>query len=62
MYQVTNARLTELWVTGVRSGMEEDGVSGAAELRRCLEMAMGAGEKGEGDEKPGGDVEEQGRR
>ncbi|CAL5214069.1 unnamed protein product [Lathyrus oleraceus] len=48
--QMTNAKLVEdVWKTGVRVDHEvsEDGVVGGDGIRRCLEVVMGSGEKGE---------------
>ena len=48
--QMTNAKLVEdVWKTGVRVDHEvsEDGVVGGGGIRRCLEVVMGSGEKGE---------------
>ncbi|KAG6664021.1 UDP-glycosyltransferase 75C1-like [Carya illinoinensis] len=46
--QVTNAKLVEeVWGIGVKAGVDEEGVVRREELKRCLEMVMGGGEKGE---------------
>ncbi|KAK7359327.1 hypothetical protein VNO77_01282 [Canavalia gladiata] len=48
--QKTNAKLIEdVWKIGVRvdHGMNEEGVVEKEEIRRCLEVVMGNGEKGE---------------
>jgi len=47
--QTTNAKLIEdLWKTGVRMERdEEEGIVKAEEIRKCLEVVMGKGEKGE---------------
>ncbi|XP_058731745.1 phloretin 4'-O-glucosyltransferase-like [Vicia villosa] len=48
--QMTNAKLVEdVWKTGVRVDKElnEDGSVGGDAIRRCLEVVMGSGEKGE---------------
>ncbi|CAL9762235.1 unnamed protein product [Musa acuminata subsp. burmannicoides] len=44
--QVTNAMLAELWGMGVRGDLDGEGVLQGAELCRCLETAMGEGERG----------------
>ncbi|CAJ2677514.1 unnamed protein product [Trifolium pratense] len=48
--QKTNAKLVEdVWKIGVRvdGKVNEDGIVGREEIRRCLEVVMGSGEKGE---------------
>ncbi|KAK2384179.1 phloretin 4'-O-glucosyltransferase [Trifolium repens] len=48
--QKTNAKLVEdVWKIGVRvdDKVNEDGVVGREEIRKCLEVVMGSGEKGE---------------
>jgi len=46
--QTTNAKLIEdVWKTGVRMERDEEGVVKAEEIRKCLEVVMGKGEKGE---------------
>ncbi|CAJ2668140.1 unnamed protein product [Trifolium pratense] len=46
--QTTNAKLIEdVWKTGVRMNCDEEGIVKADEIRRCLELVMGNGEKGE---------------
>ncbi|XP_057513981.1 UDP-glycosyltransferase 75C1-like [Actinidia eriantha] len=46
--QTTNAKLVEeVWGTGVRAVVNEEGVVEREEIRRCLEMVMGGGERGE---------------
>ncbi|KAG0489400.1 hypothetical protein HPP92_008211 [Vanilla planifolia] len=48
MDQRTNASLAEaLWGVGVRADEGADGVVEAAELRRCIDLVMGDGAKGE---------------
>lgn len=50
MDQMTNAKLIEdVWKIGVRVDHEvnEDGIVRGDEIRRCLEVVMGSGEKGE---------------
>ncbi|URE09240.1 UDP-glucoronosyl and UDP-glucosyl transferase [Musa troglodytarum] len=44
--QSTNARLMELWGTGVRGELDGEGVLEGAELSRCVEIVMGEGETG----------------
>ncbi|KAJ8477195.1 hypothetical protein OPV22_020922 [Ensete ventricosum] len=44
--QSTNARLVELWGTGVRGELDGEGILEGAELSRCLETVMGEGERG----------------
>ncbi|KAG0462957.1 hypothetical protein HPP92_021433 [Vanilla planifolia] len=44
--QHLNARLMERWGTAVSAEEGEDGRVGADELRRCLDVVMGQGEKG----------------
>ncbi|XP_010917296.1 crocetin glucosyltransferase, chloroplastic-like [Elaeis guineensis] len=44
--QGTNAKLVEMWGTGVRSEVNKEGVFEGKELRRCLEVVMGEGERG----------------
>ncbi|KAG6493817.1 cyanidin 3-O-rutinoside 5-O-glucosyltransferase-like [Zingiber officinale] len=43
--QPTNAKLLEVWGTGVRAETDSEGVVEAAELARCVESVMGEGEK-----------------
>ncbi|KAG6490690.1 crocetin glucosyltransferase, chloroplastic-like isoform X1 [Zingiber officinale] len=43
--QPTNAKLLEVWGTGVRAETDAEGVVEAAELARCVESVMGEGEK-----------------
>lgn len=46
--QGTNAKLIEdVWKTGVRLKKNEDGVVESEEIKRCIEMVMDGGEKGE---------------
>ncbi|GAU18595.1 hypothetical protein TSUD_124260 [Trifolium subterraneum] len=46
--QTTNAKLIEdVWKTGVRMDRDEEGIVKADEIKRCLEVVMGKGEKGE---------------
>ena len=46
--QVMNAKMVEeVWGTGIKAKMNEEEVVGRAEIKRCLEMVMGAAEKGE---------------
>ncbi|PQP98862.1 crocetin glucosyltransferase chloroplastic-like [Prunus yedoensis var. nudiflora] len=46
--QNTNAKLVEeVWGVGVRAKENEEGVIGGAEIKRCLEIVMGDGERGE---------------
>ncbi|XP_062000073.1 phloretin 4'-O-glucosyltransferase-like [Rosa rugosa] len=46
--QTTNAKLVEeLWGTGVRARQNEEGVIEREEIKRCLEVVMGDGERGE---------------
>ncbi|XVF00639.1 hypothetical protein REPUB_Repub04eG0018300 [Reevesia pubescens] len=46
--QMTNAKLIdEVWETGVRVKVNENGVVEKEEIRICFEMVMGKGEKGE---------------
>ncbi|KAF3456676.1 hypothetical protein FNV43_RR01330 [Rhamnella rubrinervis] len=46
--QGTNAKLVEdFWKTGLRVKTNKDGIVERDEFRRCLEMVMGDGEKGE---------------
>ncbi|XP_008791887.2 phloretin 4'-O-glucosyltransferase-like [Phoenix dactylifera] len=44
--QGTNAKLVETWGTGVRTEVDKEGVLEGRELRRCLEVVMGEGERG----------------
>ncbi|XP_020257343.1 crocetin glucosyltransferase, chloroplastic-like [Asparagus officinalis] len=45
--QTTNAMLIErVWGTGVRVDVNDDGVVGGEEVRRCLDVVMGEGERG----------------
>lgn len=44
--QGTNARLIEVWGTGVRSEVNREGLLEGRELKRCLEVVMGKGERG----------------
>lgn len=44
----TNAKLIEdLWKTGVRVTANEEGIVESEEIKRCLEVVMGRGERGE---------------
>ncbi|KAJ6867072.1 UDP-glycosyltransferase 75C1-like [Populus alba x Populus x berolinensis] len=46
--QTTNAKMVEeVWRTGVRARVNEDGTLEAEEIERCLEMVMGGGQRGE---------------
>jgi hypothetical protein len=46
--QTTNAKLIEdVWKTGVRMDRDEEGIVKADEIKRCLELVMGKGGKGE---------------
>ncbi|CAL5203642.1 unnamed protein product [Lathyrus oleraceus] len=46
--QTTNAKLIEdVWGSGVRMSCDEEGIVKAEEIRKCLEVVMGKGEKGE---------------
>ncbi|XP_004307485.1 PREDICTED: crocetin glucosyltransferase, chloroplastic-like [Fragaria vesca subsp. vesca] len=46
--QTTNAKLVEeLWGSGVRARANEEGVIERAEIKRCLEVVMGDGVRGE---------------
>ncbi|NP_001348274.1 UDP-glycosyltransferase 75C1 [Solanum lycopersicum] len=46
--QGTNAKLIEdVWKTGVRMRVNEDGVVESDEIKRCIEIVMDGGEKGE---------------
>ncbi|KAG5588633.1 hypothetical protein H5410_049067 [Solanum commersonii] len=46
--QGTNAKLIEdVWKTGVRMRVNEDGVVESEEIKRCIEIVMDGGEKGE---------------
>ncbi|MCD7472182.1 hypothetical protein HAX54_013190 [Datura stramonium] len=46
--QGTNAKLIEdVWKTGVRLGVNEDGVVESEEIKRCIEILMDGGERGE---------------
>ncbi|GLT80563.1 hypothetical protein SLA2020_519970 [Shorea laevis] len=46
--QGTNAKLIEdVWKTGVRVTVDEDGIVRSDEIMRCLELVMGGGEKAE---------------
>ena len=46
--QGTNAKLTEdVWKTGVRVMVNKDGIVEGDEIKRCLELVVGDGEKGE---------------
>ncbi|RVW67418.1 Crocetin glucosyltransferase, chloroplastic [Vitis vinifera] len=46
--QGTNAKLIEdLWKTGVRVTANEEGIVESEEIKRCLEVVMGRGERGE---------------
>ncbi|XP_008793440.1 crocetin glucosyltransferase, chloroplastic-like [Phoenix dactylifera] len=44
--QATNARLAEAWGTGVRGELSKEGVLEGKELKRCVEVVMGEGERG----------------
>ncbi|XP_059632101.1 UDP-glycosyltransferase 75C1-like [Cornus florida] len=45
--QGSNAKLiTDVWETGVRVTVNEEGIAEREELKRCIEMVMGDGEKG----------------
>ncbi|KAG1334241.1 putative Crocetin glucosyltransferase, chloroplastic [Cocos nucifera] len=44
--QGINAKLVEMWGTGVRSEVNKEGVLKGRELRRCLEVVTGEGESG----------------
>ncbi|CAL9092245.1 unnamed protein product, partial [Musa acuminata var. zebrina] len=44
--QSTNARLVELWGTGLRGELDGEGVLEGKELSRCVETVMGGGETG----------------
>jgi UDP:flavonoid glycosyltransferase YjiC (YdhE family) len=47
--QGTNAKLIEdVWKTGVRVTANEDGIVESDEMKRCLELVIEGGEKGEG--------------
>ncbi|KAH0715958.1 hypothetical protein KY290_008914 [Solanum tuberosum] len=46
--QGTNAKFIEdVWKTGVRMRMNEDGVVESEEIKRCIEIVMDGGEKGQ---------------
>lgn len=46
--QATNAKLTEeVWGTGIRARTNEEGLVEREEIKKCVEMLMGDGEKGE---------------
>ncbi|KAA8548348.1 hypothetical protein F0562_000032 [Nyssa sinensis] len=46
--QLTNAKLIEdIWKTGVRVTANEEGLVKGDEIKRCIEMVMGGGERGE---------------
>lgn len=46
--QGTNAKLiVDVWKTGVRVRANEEGIVEGGELNRCIEMAMGGGERGD---------------
>jgi UDP:flavonoid glycosyltransferase YjiC (YdhE family) len=46
--QTTNAKMVEeVWRTGVRARVNEDGTLEAEEIARCLDMVMGGGQRGE---------------
>ena len=45
--QTTNAKLVEVWGTGVKARANEEGVVEREEIKKCLEMAMEDGGKGE---------------
>ncbi|XP_030923674.1 crocetin glucosyltransferase, chloroplastic-like [Quercus lobata] len=46
--QGTNAKLTEdVWKTGVRVMVNKDGIVEGDEIKRCLELVVGDGERGE---------------
>ncbi|XP_059632099.1 crocetin glucosyltransferase, chloroplastic-like [Cornus florida] len=45
--QGTNAKLmTDVWETGLRLTVNEEGIAEREEFKRCIEMVMGDGEKG----------------
>ncbi|XP_031111836.1 UDP-glycosyltransferase 75C1-like [Ipomoea triloba] len=46
--QLSNAKLVQdVWKSGVRVGVNEEGVVTADEFKRCIECVMGGGENGE---------------
>ncbi|XP_022752016.1 crocetin glucosyltransferase, chloroplastic-like [Durio zibethinus] len=46
--QPTNAKLVQdVWKTGVRMRKNEEGIVEGCEIKRCLELVMGGGERGE---------------
>ena len=45
--QATNAKLVEVWGTGVKARANEEGVVEREEIKKCLEMVMEGGEKGD---------------
>jgi UDP:flavonoid glycosyltransferase YjiC (YdhE family) len=46
--QTTNAKLVEeVWGTGIKARVNEEGFVDREEIRKCVEMMMGGGEKGE---------------
>ncbi|KAM3704338.1 hypothetical protein ACJW31_04G168800 [Castanea mollissima] len=46
--QIMNAKMVEeVWGTGIKAKVNEEGVVERVEIKRCLEMVMGAAEKGE---------------
>ena len=46
--QATNAKLIEVvWKTGLRAMVNQEGIVEADEIKRCLELVMGSGERGE---------------
>ena len=45
--QTTNAKLVEVWGTGVKAWANEEGVVEREEIKKCLEMVMEGGEKGD---------------
>lgn len=46
--QATNAKLIEdIWKTGVRVSKDEEGIVKSDEIKRCLELVMGEGERRE---------------
>ena len=44
--QTTNAKLVEVWGTGVKARGNEEGIVEREEVKKCLEMVMERGEKG----------------
>ena len=46
--QTTNAKMmTDVWKTGVRVSVNEEGMVGRDEMKRCLDIVMGDGERAE---------------